>query len=261
MPPLQGRIIEAILRPVFLVTAALAIVGQGATHLAARLRKPTAKPALDAGAEDTEDRMLRRHSAVGVGLHWFNALVWILQLVTGLALLTSDRYKVTPAGFNDWVLDRVALMRAHVGLGLLWLTVFLLFGVLGARRISIPFLRHLLPERTDLAWLRVRLTNALRPSRKEAVPPQGKYNAGQKIFGLAILVGSVIIAATGLAMILGPPGSPWIRWSIPIHFAAVTGVVTGLLVHIYMAAICPTERPAFFSMLHGSLIPSGFAAF
>ncbi len=254
-PPLQGRIIEAILRPVFLVTAALAIAGQGATYLAGRMRRTPAEPALDAGAEDSEDRMLRRHSPVGIGLHWFNALVWILQLITGLSLLSSDRYRVTPTVFNDWILsmfgDRVALLRTHVGLGLLWLTVFLLFSVLGARRISIPFLRHLLPDRTDPAWLRVRLVNTLRPSRKEAVPPQGKYNAGQKLFGLAILAGSAIIAATGLAMTLAPPGSPWIRWSIPIHFAAAAGVVLGLLVHIYMAAICPTERPAFFSMLHG----------
>ena len=49
-----------------------------------------------------------------------------------------------------------------------------------------------------------------------------------------------------------------VQWSILLHFIAVGLIFAGLLIHIYMAAIAPEERPAFWSMFNGS-VPEEYA--
>jgi formate dehydrogenase subunit gamma len=38
-----------------------------------------------------------------------------------------------------------------------------------------------------------------------------------------------------------------------VHFVAVGMVVSGLMVHVYMGAVFPEERPAFYSMITGTV--------
>jgi cytochrome b subunit of formate dehydrogenase len=40
---------------------------------------------------------------------------------------------------------------------------------------------------------------------------------------------------------------------VVLHFAAVGAVVAGLVIHVYMGAVFPEEKPAFFSMFTGSV--------
>jgi formate dehydrogenase subunit gamma len=93
------------------------------------------------------------------------------------------------------------------------------------------------------------------------IPDQGFYNVGQKLFAVASVLGGVVIAATGLIMFLSNlllHNTVIVQWAIVIHFIAVGVVTGGLLVHIYMAAISPDERPAFFSMFTGT-VPEDYA--
>jgi formate dehydrogenase subunit gamma len=95
------------------------------------------------------------------------------------------------------------------------------------------------------------------------LPDQGYYNMGQKAFAQASVVGGVVIAATGLVMLLsdrtlGADSTGLVGWAVTLHFIAVGLVFAGLLVHIYMAAISPEERPGFRSMFTG-VVPDDYA--
>ncbi len=97
---------------------------------------------------------------------------------------------------------------------------------------------------------------------KPAIPEQGFYNVGQKMFGIPALFGGIIIAATGWIMTFsqqGIFGQSTVQWAILIHFLTVGLVFAGLLVHIYMAAIAKGETPAFISMFTG-FVPADYAA-
>ncbi len=48
-------------------------------------------------------------------------------------------------------------------------------------------------------------------------------------------------------------GMALVAWSMVVHFGAVGLVVSGLMVHIYMGAVFPEERQAFYSMITGSV--------
>jgi hypothetical protein len=43
-------------------------------------------------------------------------------------------------------------------------------------------------------------------------------------------------------------GATVVGWAIVLHFAAVAVVASGLMIHVYMGAVFPEEKPAFFSM-------------
>jgi cytochrome b subunit of formate dehydrogenase/uncharacterized membrane protein YedE/YeeE len=105
-------------------------------------------------------------------------------------------------------------------------------------------------DRDDLQWLRIRVLHLLKRSA-ERLPPQGVYNAGQKLFALLVYVMIPVIMLTGAVMTFHLFGAAVVAWAIVLHFAAVGAVVSGLIVHVYMGAVFPEERPAFFSMITG----------
>ncbi len=98
------------------------------------------------------------------------------------------------------------------------------------------------------------------------LPPQGYYNAGQKAFavvsvllGLGIVASGVLLAAsTSLNAQQFPVLVMLVPWAIALHHFSVGGVLAGLLVHIYMAAISPDERPGLVSMFTGT-VPLDYA--
>ena len=88
---------------------------------------------------------------------------------------------------------------------------------------------------------------------KEALPPQGIYNAGQKLFALMVYAMVPVVMLTGLVMTFGWFSPAAVGWAVVLHFAAVGVVVSRPDVHVYMGAVFPEEKPAFFSMITGNV--------
>lgn len=209
-------------------------------------------------AEAMEQRQIKKHHIAIILLHWSNALVWLVELTTGAALISSPHFRVLPEVFLQTIQDlfgtRANLMRIHVGVGLLWAFVFLVYGVFGARTyLSQQVLKKEVGlDQDDYAWLRIRILGILGKS-KEKLPPQGVYNAGQKLFALMVYVMLPVIIFTGLIMAFHLFGTTFVGWAALVHFCAVGAVVSGLIVHVYMGAVFPEEKPAFFSMITGTV--------
>ena len=96
-----------------------------------------------------------------------------------------------------------------------------------------------------------------------ALPPQGFYNAGQKLAAVAAVLCSVGLALSGLflaalALHLVAPGSEdAAQWALFIHLLCAGVMAVVLPIHIYMAAFAPGEGPALRSMFSG-FIPVTF---
>jgi len=207
-------------------------------------------------------------------MHWFNATCWLVLLLTGLGLIRNPA--LSPVGM--WWPEQMQrlfsggynLLVFHVVIGLLWAGMFLIYIIINPRQHLFRFLKEIFTVsiKTDLTWLikkGVTMTlgrNALEKRGINAdLPPQGFYNVGQKLFAIPSVIGSLVIFITGLVMVFS---QFWIiaptivQWAILIHYLSVGLIVVGLLIHIYMAAIDLDERPAFNSMLMGS-VPESFA--
>jgi formate dehydrogenase subunit gamma len=203
-------------------------------------------------------RQIKKHHVAIMLLHWFNASVWLGELVTGIALISSHYFRVAPAWYVSLVEgvagSRANLLRLHVALGVVWMGVFLVYGLFGFRTyLSQEVLRkEVALDRDDLRWLVVRIMQIVGRT-SEPLPSQGIYNAGQKLFAMMVYLTLPVIMMTGLVMVFHPFGAQVVGWAIVAHFAAVGAVVSGLIVHVYMGAVFPEEKPAFFSMITGSV--------
>ncbi len=222
-------------------------------------------------------RQLKKHHVSTILLHWFNALSWLFLLTTGAALLTSPYYRIMPQWFIDVVHGifggSANMLKFHIWLGVIWIIVITVYTIFGYRRYvrKLP-VRTIKEERSiwhdrlmalqclffgnenlcldkdDINWLRIRLLQMLKKT-DEPLPPQGSFNAGQKLFGLLVALMTPVIMLTGLIMAFHILPAAFVRWSIVFHFFAVGSVVAGLMIHVYMGAVFPEEKPAFFSMI------------
>lgn len=203
-------------------------------------------------------RQIKKHHVAIMLLHWFNAIVWLLELGTGLALISSPYFRLAPQWYisiiQGFFHSRGNMLHFHIAVGITWTVVFLVYGIFGfstyLRREVLE--REVALDRDDFKWLIIRALNLLRGS-SEPLPPQGIYNAGQKLFAVLVYVMIPIIMASGIIMSFHLISTAAVAWAVVIHFLAVGLVVSGLMIHVYMGAVFPEEKPAFFSMITGTV--------
>ncbi len=206
--------------------------------------------------EELQRRDIKKHDTAVILLHWFNVSIWVTELATGGALLAGSAYQIAPAWWRTFMVavfgSPSMILKVHITVGVLWTLVLLVYGIFGFRKYLVPTVtNYLIPDWDDFVWMKNR--GLLILGKRVDLPPQGMYNGGQKLYGLAVYGGSAVIIATGLIMAyhLGPP---WlVQWSILFHFLAVGGIFAGLFVHVYMGAVLTEERPAFYSMFTGKV--------
>jgi len=203
-------------------------------------------------------RQIKKHHVAIILLHWFNAIVWLLELSTGVALISSPYFRVAP----NWYLQivqgifgtRANMLHFHIALGLLWAIVFLAYGTFGFQTYLRKEIlqKEIALDRDDVRWLLVRVGNMIRGTKDE-LPPQGVYNAGQKLFAILVYMMIPLVMISGIIMSFHLISTTVVAWAVVIHFFAVGMVVSGLLIHVYMGAVFPEEKPAFFSMITGTV--------
>jgi formate dehydrogenase subunit gamma len=90
---------------------------------------------------------------------------------------------------------------------------------------------------------------------ESGMPPQGRFNTGQKTFYLTYVITLIILGATGLVMWLGKGSvSPTLfQWSVLLHDLAAIVITAFFLVHLYLAMAHPAMRPAMDAIRFGFL--------
>ena len=217
--------------------------------------------------------MIRRHSSGAIFMHWFNAVCWITLLLSGFALI--DNPDLQPVGMwyvHAWqaFLAPQSILVLHVTTGVVWSVVYAVYILLRINLETIPFLKEIFTfsPRSDAVWLVRKIMHLTvgeddmrRRSIPTELPPQGFYNAGQKMFAVPAVLCSLGLVATGAVMLFSrtwPEGAAVVQLAIALHFLFAALVALGLPIHIYMVTIAPGEGPAFRSMFTG-YVPEDFA--
>ncbi len=241
-----------VVAPVILVTGAAGIVANLRQLWLERGQQEEQRPQPRANAPST----LPRHPAGMRFLHWFNLFSWFLLLPTGTALMSTSDFALFGTGFSEWLAGvaggKANLIWFHAAWGMLWSVITVpLFTFY--KRGGIEALHELWPCYDDVRWLWIKPLVMVGILGHDALPPQDKYNFGQKLFAVTALVGTATLIASGMVMTfhVGPPEV--VRAAIMIHKLAVMLALTGIAVHITMAAILAEERPALWSMIVGQI--------
>jgi len=219
-----------------------------------------------------QERMIPRHDKGGIFIHWFNAVCWITLTLTGLGLI-NEHWNPLGGWYPNLMRSLFGspemLLTVHMYLGLFWASVMIIY-VLVRFRESLAFLKEIFSIRParDMIWMvkkNIQMTMGEKMLKKLGmtpdIPPQGFYNAGQKLFAQVTVIAALVLIVTGVTMFLSTMvlNNPTpVAWSRTIHYLFAGLALAGLLVHIYMAAISREERPAFKSMLTGT-VPESYA--
>jgi formate dehydrogenase subunit gamma len=156
--------------------------------------------------------------------HWINAIAYTYLLTSGLALFTPHMYWLAA------VLGGGPTIRFwHPWIGVLYMiTIFWMHS---------KWKGDMVTTNEDKEWQKH--VKDYVENRDDKMPPQHRFNAGQKQFWWVMLYASIVLLLTGIVMWFPeevPRSLMWIRPIIVfIHSATALITIAGFLIHVYMS--------------------------
>jgi formate dehydrogenase subunit gamma len=205
------------------------------------------------------EKKIKKHNLANILTHWFNVGMWLMLLPTGIAILSSPRLGLSPlwwqAAYRNLFGGPANLIKFHYTLGLIWVFVLTFNILLGFRRYFVPFAAtRMLLDKDDIEWLKIKPLQMLGFMKDKSLPPQDAYNAGQKLYSYVVILGTLGIMTSGIVMTFNTVFPPILKQiAQPIHWVSVFMIIAGLIIHVYMGAVFPEEKEAFFSMFSGKV--------
>jgi len=167
---------------------------------------------------------VQRYSFAERAYHWINAIAYTYLMLTGLAIFTPLAYWLA------YVLGGPATIRYwHPWIGLIYLaTIFWMHRMWKRDMQKIP---------EDELWSKN--LRAYAENRDELMPPQGRFNAGQKQFWWVMLYCTFILLITGIIMWIPEKMPRELHWVLPItvfiHSATALITIAAFIIHVYMS--------------------------
>jgi cytochrome b subunit of formate dehydrogenase len=192
-----------------------------------------------------ENGMIRRFERSEIILHWANAVPFLILLVTG-ALNILSRFVIFLPSFLS------AIRITHKIAGVLWIVSIGFSFFFVGRTLNIANLRdQFCMGLSDIVWMIKALRSAYHPHIP--MPPAGKFNPGQKINAVLVVLYAVAFAGSGAlmwayrSMLL-----PW-YFHVSVFFLAV-GSLGG---HLYLSFLHPSTRPGLIGIFTG-MVPRSY---
>lgn len=192
------------------------------------------------------EHKLVRFKKTQIALHWTHVAAFLALVVTGLILYLPPLSSFAWGG-NTRIVHRIAAV------GYMLLPIFYLVlareGLLASARDI--FFRW---DRQDFGWFRGAAAFYFLGDTT-AMTPQRKFNTGQRLNYIFIILGSGLIVATGLVMWVGKGIVPRevFQASVILHDLATIPALIMTFVHAYLSAIHPMMRESFSSMIDGKM--------
>ena len=175
--------------------------------------------------------------------HWGFAIPFLLTFLTGLGLYFPELAKL--AGNRELVRD------AHRFAGLFTVLLPAVVLLLGDRRNLRRDVHDIdLWSRDDRRWFRAWLWRKI--GGRDRLPPQGRFNSGQK-FNAVLTAGCLFwLSLTGLIIFPGIHPPFWLLSnSRNLHDLAWIVLTPAVLGHVFLAAIYKPTRPGLSGIITG----------
>jgi formate dehydrogenase subunit gamma len=181
--------------------------------------------------------MVKKASTEEIINHWVLAGSCILLIITGYGFL----FQLTQIGALFGGFNTMKVVHNWVGIVFSISLLGTLFNYLG---------EALDLSRDDWNWIKV--GGGYLTKGHVNVPPMGKINTGQKLYYIAILVGGLGIAASGLAIWLVPGMRTLILVSHLIHNLCFVLFVVAVPAHIYLGTLA---NPGLLQIMINGMVP------
>ena len=190
-------------------------------------------------------RWIPKYTFVERLLHWVHTISFIPLVVTGLVLYLDALQPLAQGEAGLW------MRFVHRLVAVLFIGEPLLYGILQPRRLLMHFKEFSL-ERDDLGWLKNAFGYYVL-GKHAVMPPQGRFNTGEKINGMVMIFTWIMFGISGLVMWFGKGivSADLFRWMVLVHDLTMIAAVCMFLVHLYLVVAHPLMWAALVSMRFG----------
>jgi formate dehydrogenase subunit gamma len=191
-------------------------------------------------------RWIPKYTTLERFLHWAHTAMFIPLAITGFILFASWLQPLAQgeAGFVIRLVHRIAAV--------IFAGVPIIYAVAQPRRMMMNLREFLSFSRYDLLWLKAAFPYyAL--GREADMPPQPRFNTGERLNAVVTSVGTVLFAITGVPMwfLRGQMPVGLYQGLMVVHDLTFIATVTMFMVHFYLAVVHPLMWQSLVSMRYG----------
>jgi len=180
--------------------------------------------------------------------HWVHAAAFLVLLGTGLVLYVPQlsALVVGEAGIFMRMLHRVAAV--------IFILIPIYFIIFDHKGFFYSLKKIFSWSGDDIKWFKAAPAYYFKGDESK-MPPQDKYNTGQKLFSCIVVIGCSALMVTGLIMWFGGTSTPnWLfKWSMLVHDVSTIAVGVMFLVHFYLPTMHPIMMSTFDSIILGTM--------
>ncbi|MFO1443818.1 cytochrome b/b6 domain-containing protein [Bacillus sp. Bva_UNVM-123] len=186
-------------------------------------------------------KLVKRYNRSDMIMHWTVAVGFVMALLTGYAVFFegTSALLVNEAGYVVRLMHRIGAVMFVVAPIIYFIFSKKRFGFLGAFKW----------KKRDLGWLKVAPKHYFVGGGD--MPPQEKYNSGQKMYYLFAVICGILLAVSGFALWFGWFTATAGLYMIFIHDLSAVLLTLFFFVHIYLTVFHPHERASFNAMASG----------
>lgn len=191
------------------------------------------------------DKMILKHPLRVRMFHYLLIISFLPLAVTGMILYFKP--------FSDATMNLA--MRVHIVAGALLTLDAAAFFLLAFDRVVLFVKRVFAFTVDDIKWFAVLggYPQKLLMGKKIPVPPMGKYNSGQKLFGLCVFIGGTVLIFSGWILWAFPHLVPRaaVAWMGELHTFFAWVLTLFLCVHLFLGVYMLDDFKAM--ILHGKI--------
>ena len=191
-------------------------------------------------------RWIPKYSAMERVFHWGHTVTFLLLAMTGMVLFFPFLGPLAQGASGEFT--RLLHRAAAIAYGALPL----IYIILEPRRAWMSLKSVFKVGRFDIEWVKGMIPYYMF-GRHEAMAPQDRFNTGEKLNAVVIILGSVVFAITGLLMWFGKGFMPIgvFQAVVILHDIAMIVTVCMFIVHFYLAVVHPLMWAGLVSMRYG----------
>lgn len=191
-------------------------------------------------------RWIPKYTAMERVFHWGHTVTFLALAMTGM-ILFFPLLRPLAQGEGGYL---VRLL--HRAMAIAYGTLPLIYIILEPRRAIMSLKSVFKVSRYDIEWIKGMIPYYMF-GRHEAMAPQDRFNTGEKLNAVVIILGSVVFAITGLLMWFGkgvlPIGA--FQAMVVLHDIAMIVTVCMFIVHFFLAVVHPLMWAGLVSMRFG----------
>jgi formate dehydrogenase subunit gamma len=191
-------------------------------------------------------RWIPKYSAMERVFHWGHTVTFLALAITGMVLFFPFLGPLAQGASGEFT--RLLHRAAAIAYGALPL----IYIILEPRRAWMSLKSVFKVGRYDIEWVKGMIPYYMF-GRHEAMAPQDRFNTGEKLNAVVIILGSVVFAITGLLMWFGKGFVPIgvFQAVVILHDMAMIVTVCMFIVHFYLAVVHPLMWAGLVSMRYG----------